>query len=65
MQYVYLTYRTRKMVGAAATAKAMMDFEYKNIKRCLENMMRSIFGCFKGENVFNGYFRERSGESAC
>jgi hypothetical protein len=28
-------------------------------------MMRSIFGCFKGENVFNGYFRERSGESAC
>ena len=53
------------MVGAAATAKAMMDFEYKNIKRCLENMMRSIFGCFKGENVFNGYFRERNGESAC
>jgi hypothetical protein len=47
MQYVYLTYRSTRVVGAAEEAvvavKGTMDFQYKNIKGCLETIMNLIF----------------------
>jgi hypothetical protein len=47
MQYVYLTYRSTRVVGAAEKAvvavKGTMDFQHKNIKGRLETRMNLIF----------------------